>query len=339
MEPDSAEKKEKAGVLAIVYDYDGTRAQDSTNAFVKAHGGDPVKDLFPKYVENGQNGYSVGVSYSTIMVDWSKSQPPENRISKKSLAAFGASLQEFPGAENEFARKRAEYEKKYPDLEVKFVIASTGMKDLVANTPSGKAADEVWASHFLYDKQGDMAGFNRPLDPVGKVEVLRAIRKGVTPEELSTNPFLSAPVVMNSHVRESERPPAKPTHIVYVGDGDTDGYAMEECSRSGDMSLAVYEPGNDRARQKAEKMVRPDLAQAALPADFSKGSSFDLALDQMAEKLAQKIHAEAAELARSRQKDSHTAEAEVAQRAFPGKQLTGAATRRENSQAMETTTS
>ncbi|MDE1170577.1 MAG: hypothetical protein PW734_05085 [Verrucomicrobium sp.] len=289
----------------IVRDYDKTIGPDTTDSFTKFLGREPAKELYPSYVENGKKGYGVGVSFCKTVTDFSNRL--EAPITRTLLEAYGPQHPEYPGAAEFVLRKKAELEAAYPGtVHVRNAIASTGIRELLAQTPSGRVADAIYASQFNFNDEGvvppdpskpqdALVGFRKPLEPLQKVEVLAAIERGVMPHALAQNPFAASPTGANDFVaaRAEGQHAKRKVLLITFGDGNTDDWAAQETLLKGGKFIAVHEPGSEPAKKKAETLRAAGLTETVVPADYRQGSELDQAFDAIVHQAIAAIEAPA----------------------------------------------
>ena len=86
--------------IAVVFDFDDTLVHDSTTDFLESLGVD-TKTFWR--VDNKKlldDGWDTVPSYMHQMIEWSKSQGTEKRITKKKLEAFGKKVHFFDGVQS-----------------------------------------------------------------------------------------------------------------------------------------------------------------------------------------------------------------------------------------------
>ena len=73
--------------------------------------------------------------------------------------------------------------------------------------------------------------------------------------------------------------------MVYFGDGETDVPCMKLIKQLGGTSIAVYEPGNEKKKESARKLIKQDRVNFVCPADYSQSSSLDTLVKAIINKL------------------------------------------------------
>jgi hypothetical protein len=74
--------------------------------------------------------------------------------------------------------------------------------------------------------------------------------------------------------------------MVFIGDGETDIPCMRLVKDQGGHAIAVYAPRKQGAKEKATKLVEDGRGTLAATADYREGSTVDVAVKAMIDKIA-----------------------------------------------------
>lgn len=65
------------------------------------------------------------------------------------------------------------------------------------------------------------------------------------------------------------------SNMIFIGDGETDIPCFSLVKEKGGVSIAVYQPSTDGAKEKGEKLIRDGRVHCAFQADYSAGKNLD----------------------------------------------------------------
>lgn len=124
-------------------------------------------------------------------------------------------------------------------------LLSSGVSVLLEKTKYASFFKKIYATKFQYDENGEAIGISYLMSDKNKVEAIKEIIRdqGFSRDDCS--------------------------HIIYIGDGLTDFYAMEYVKKSGGTTIFVYLDGNNKS---IEEMRRKDVVSFFAKADFSLNS-------------------------------------------------------------------
>ena len=75
------------------------------------------------------------------------------------------------------------------------------------------------------------------------------------------------------------------SHMVFIGDGETDVPCMRLVKSQGGHSIAVYKSSTKGAKTKANQMVADGRATLAAITDYTENSTLDIAVKLMIDKV------------------------------------------------------
>ena len=198
-------------------------------------------------------------------------------ITKESLRKWGESITFFNGVESWFKRI-AEFGREQGVI-VEHYINSSGLKEIIEGTPIANEFKALFACSYYYDKAGNAMWPASAVNYTNKTQFLFKINKGIF--------SISDSVKINESIPEEEkRVPFN--NMIYFGDGETDVPCMKLVRQMGGSSIAVYEPGNHKKEEIAERLFNQSRVDYFSPADYSSGAD----LDQLVKAIICKIKAD-----------------------------------------------
>lgn len=266
--------KENKPIIALIYDFDGTLSPRNMQeySFIQAIGQND-KEFWGKAQEMADKQDSDNILvYMLLMLQ--KAKETGLPIRKEIFQKFGESVELFNGVANWFKRIN-EYGKAH-GVKIEHYINSSGNKEIIEGTKIAKEFKAIFASSFYYDNNGDALWPAAAVNYTNKTQFLFKINKGIFSVKDS--------IITNSSVPEEKKRVAF-TNMVYFGDGETDVPCMKLIKQLGGTSIAVYEPGNEKKKESARKLIKQDRVNFVCPADYSQSSSLDTLVKAIINKL------------------------------------------------------
>ena len=269
-------KQQEKPIVAMIYDFDGTLAPGNMQEydFLKEIGIEDKDDFWREVVEmqKEQDAPEV-ITYMRMMIE--KSNNPENPrpITKNAFKKYGATIPLFKGVREWFAQTRKLGEAM--GIQIEHYINPSGLQEMVEGSPIGHEFKHIYASRFMYDKDGRAVWPAAAIDFTAKMQILYMINKGV--EHICDNKEI------NNFMAMSERR-IPFDHMIYFGDGLTDIPSMKLLQEQGGFTIAIYTPEHEK---QTLDLVKRNIINFACKADYSKGES----LYQTVEAILQHIKA------------------------------------------------
>ena len=226
--------------------------------YMKAIGAD--KDAFwaANDALSEKNDASGILCYMLHMIREAKAK--DIHLSRDAFRKFGADVKLFEGVMDWFDLT-SEYGKLI-GLDVRHFINSSGLKEMIEGTPIADRFDGIYASSYLYDEAtGEPIWPAVAVDYTTKTQFIFKINKGI--KEVSDTRQV------NKYVPKEDRP-VPFTHMIYIGDGTTDVPCMKVVKDHGGHSIAVYRPGDNDAKARAEHLIREQRVNFACPANYRR---------------------------------------------------------------------
>lgn len=268
--------------VALIYDFDGTLSPGNMQEFgyMKAIGADKEAFWAANDRLTRENDASGILCYMLLMLREAKAHGIT--LSRDMFRRFGADVKLFDGVRDWFGCIRA-YGSSI-GLDIRHFINSSGLKEMIEGTPIASAFDGIYASSFLYDAEtGEPVWPSVAVDYTTKTQFIFKINKGI--REVSDTRKI------NAFVPYDERP-VPFSHMIYFGDGTTDIPSMKVVKDRQGHSIAVYKPGDEPAKQTAERLINEGRVNFACPANYREGKMLDKLTRRILDKIAADIEFE-----------------------------------------------
>jgi phosphoserine phosphatase len=265
--------------FAICYDFDGTLAPGNMQE----------RDFIPSiqmttksfWTEVKQrceihNADNILI-YMGLMLE--KAKAAHVSVRKTDFSNYGHQLSFFPGVDDWFSRIN-KYGKD-SGLRVTHHIISSGIREMIAGTKIAKYFKDIYASSFCYDHHGVAEWPALALNYTTKTQYLFRINKGVHQvyDHAKINDFVP-----------HDKRPVPFSHIVFIGDGETDIPCFRLVKEQGGHSIAVFRPHTAAAKARSEQILNDGRVQFVAPADYSESKTIDRIIKSIMEKVAASEH-------------------------------------------------
>ncbi len=271
-------------VVAIAYDFDGTLAPGYMQEYdfipnLKIANEEFWEESNRQARANDMDGV---LSYMLLML--TKAKEKGISVKKDDFIRYGQSIHFFEGVEDYFERINKYGESR--GLKVEHSIISSGLREFVAGTSIAKYFTNIFASGFVYDKNGVACWPALAINYTNKTQFLFRINKGIK------NSYDNS--LINKRIPKDQR--AVPfQNLIYIGDGETDVPAMKMVKLQGGTAITVYNPsvpvskdGSHTPRELCVELIAENRADYMAPADYRDGQP----LSRIVEKVIDKIAAE-----------------------------------------------
>lgn len=260
-------KNRKIATMAICYDFDGTLSPgymqeygffmglpqkdrktfwQKSNALAKEKNADPILTYMLRMIEEASN---VGLGLGTT---------------HKDFRAYGKDIKFFNGVPNWFKRIAVYAAEK--GVQLNHYIISSGLKEIVEGSKIGRCFKEIFACSFIHGVNDAAKWPAQVVNFTTKTQYLFRINKGS--EDISDT------ISVNGYIAPEDRP-VPFSHMIYIGDGETDVPCMRLVKEQGGHSIAVYAPGRKKAHATALGLFKDGRVNYVVPADYSEGKLLD----------------------------------------------------------------
>ncbi|MGL4525146.1 MAG: HAD family hydrolase [Spirochaetia bacterium] len=248
--------------VALIYDFDGTLANSNIqeSSFIPSVG--MCKTAFWNLAEARakEKDMESVLAYMTLMLD--KANEKNQKITVDYLREHGKQHDEklfegLAGKDNWFCSLKKMAQKKFPEVILEHYIISAGIKEMIEGSSIAHQFEHIYASSFMYDKDGLAQYPAVVVNYTGKTQFLYRINKGV--KEVYNDHDV------NKYVPKEARP-VPFEHMIYIGDGLTDVPAMKMVSDKGGFTIGVYGKGTKHVK----KMFHDKRIDYYCKADYSR---------------------------------------------------------------------
>jgi len=257
---------------ALIYDFDGTLARGNMQevTFIPSVGMG-IGDFWGEAdrLTRESDGDNI-LMYMQLMLQ--RARENGEPITRKMLREHGQDVKLFDGLKTDLTGpgwfERIDAFGRQYGLEIEHYIVSAGLEEMIDGCPIRGAFRHVFASKFVYDRDGVAIWPAVGVNYTTKTQYLFRINKGVL------NHYEHEQI--NKFMPDAERP-VPFDRMIFIGDGDTDVPTMKMMHTKGGFSIAVYDPRNSKRDQdKIYGLISEDRVNFVAAADYREGSPLDL---------------------------------------------------------------
>lgn len=258
----------KNNVIAIIYDFDKTLSTDDMQnfSFIPALGMESEEFWASTARLTKETGIENILSYMYMMIE--ECRKKNIPLTREYLNSLGRDVKFFEGVTTWFKRINAYAEEQGYIIE--HYIVSSGTKEIIEGTSIAKEFKVIYASEFLFDKEGIATWPKVAINYTAKTQYIFRVAKGIL------DPYDH--VGVNSNV--PKRIPYR--NMIYIGDGLTDVPCMTLLKEKGGRSIAIYPRGN---KEKVAQLVEEGRVNYICRGDYSANSEIEkiirLIIDQI----------------------------------------------------------
>lgn len=257
----------KNTIIALIYDFDKTLCDRDMQeySFIPNLGLTPTEfwSETDKLAKENKMDKILACMYMMLK----KSNELEKPLKRENFNKLGNTIEFYKGIEDWF--KRINDYGEQIGVTVEHYIISSGNKEIIEGTPIGKYFKEIYASEFLYNKEGIAVWPAMSVNYTTKTQFLSRINKGVL--DVSEDNILNAKML-----DENRRISTK--NMIYIGDGFTDIPSMRMVREKGGYSIAVYQ--KDKT-DTVKTLLKEDRVDYITEADYRENSQIDIIIKEM----------------------------------------------------------
>jgi phosphoserine phosphatase len=268
--PDSAYLPVRSPLrAAIVYDFDGTLARGNLQerSFIPEIAGQSHDEFWldVRKAARAHNADEILV-YMHKMIECARAagQP----LTQAHLRRHGQNPDLFDGLDHWFDRIDAFAADQ--GLELDHYVVSSGIHEMIEGCSIYPRFRQVFASRFLYDRQGVAMWPAVAINYTTKTQFLFRINKGIE--------SIWETEAVNRWIPEARRPlPFE--RMIFLGDGDTDIPCMRLVASQGGCAVAVLDPyrwSDPLGVARIHTLIAEDRVSFVAPADYLPGSQLDV---------------------------------------------------------------
>ena len=245
--------------VALIYDFDGTLSPRNMQefGFIEAL----KKDASSFWAEctklSVENNADAILCYMWLLLKEAKKEGI--CLTREKFQEFGSRVELLDGVKewfklvNEYGAAKG--------LNIEHYINSSGLIEMIEGTPIAKEFKHIYACSYLYDESGNAIWPGVAVNFTTKTQFLFKINKGI--DSISDNTRI------NEFIEQDKRP-VQFKHIIYFGDGETDIPCMKLINEKGGHAIAVYNPGDEKKKRTAEKLIKEGRVNFVCPADYTE---------------------------------------------------------------------
>ena len=268
--------------IAVIFDFDDTLAPDSTSAFLQSLNVD-VQDFWRQRVDALiQKDWDPIPAYLFQMIEASRNGA-HGPITRERLQKWGAQVCFYAQAPTIFDRLRNLASKLNPDIQLHFYLISSGISDILKNTPIAHHFTDIWACDFHYDQNEQIAFPKKVVSFTDKTRYIFQIAKGLVGDAFRNQPF----AVNRKISPHSLRIPFD--QMIFVGDGYTDIPCFSLVRKAGGIAIGVYDNDDREKWGRAWGFIEDERVSNLVPADYSEKSALSNSLAMALESLVRRI--------------------------------------------------
>lgn len=251
----------KKPIIALIYDYDGTLSPGNMQefGFIQAVGKTAAEfwDMSNR-IAVGQDASNV-LSYMKLMYD--EAHKAGIPLRRERFHEFGKHIELYDGVREWFGLIN-EYGAQH-GVRVEHYINSSGLTEIIEGSPIASEFKHIFAGSFIYNEKGEAEWPGIAVDYTAKTQFLFKITKGIFSAQ-------DTKMVNSSIADDKKRIPF--SHMIYMGDGETDVPCMKIVGMFGGHSIAVFNPSDEKKSKVANKLHRQGRVNFVAPAVYTKDS-------------------------------------------------------------------
>ena len=244
--------------ISVVFDFDSTLATDTFDALVGCLGLSR-KEFDERYVEPLGDGWDGIIRRGFALLE--AADDVGEPLTEELIARAAKSVRIFDGALEMPDRLRGLARELDAELELEFVVLSSGYAEIIKATGIGEAFDRVWAGTFAF-RDGRAFAVKRIVSHFAKALYLEALAKGI--DVNGSN----GPEQASSHVAMSDMHTPL-DQMIYLGDGLSDLNAFGFLASHGGLCIAIdkdehfdHEDAMDET-QRVDNLAGPSYAEGS----------------------------------------------------------------------------
>lgn len=183
------------------------------------------------------------------------------RLTYEYLKSFGKDIKYYNGVKEWF--KKINAIGKELGYEVEHYVISSGFRELLEGATIAKYFKRIYANFYAYDKEGKAIWPAQVVNYTTKTQYIYRVRKNMLDNLASVDEI-------NRKIPDEEELPF--SHMIYLGDSETDIPSFKMIKTRGGRAICVYAPGSEKARNVAERCLKEGRVNHFAPADYRENS-------------------------------------------------------------------
>jgi phosphoglycolate phosphatase-like HAD superfamily hydrolase len=279
-----------SGKIALVFDCDGTIAEDTTTRVLRAVGIAP--NSFWRQVRRlEQEGWDAPLAYMHLLIKQSEANQSQ-KITRQTFIDVGKRIQFSKGIPRFFKDIRKHVRDNYGKygITLGIFVISSGFEEVIRASRLASLVDDIFGCRFSYQGRNNAISFPKAsVTFTEKTKFMFAINKGVSSADLCKDPY-----AVNDYILPTDRV-VPLQNMIYIGDGPTDVACMSLLKKEGCEIFAVYTPPRQGVPKSTHELARQGrFTRGPFTRDYSPRSDLRRALESEIDGYAQRIHGEIA---------------------------------------------
>lgn len=257
-------EENKPITVALIYDFDGTLSPGNMQEydFIPAVGKSNAEFWEESNVIAEAQDADPIMTYMAKMIECAREKGLS--LKREAFRESGKNIKYYEGVREWFGRMNAYGATK--GLNIQHYINSSGIKEMIEGTDIAGEFRNIYASSFLYDKDGAAYWPAVGVNYTNKTQFIYKINKGIE--------SVSDTKMVNQYLEEEKRP-VQFKNMIFIGDGTTDIPCMRLVKSQGGHSIAVYDPGDEKSCRTMRTLIDEGRATYVCPADYREGGEID----------------------------------------------------------------
>lgn len=251
--------------VAIMYDFDKTLCTRDMQEYslIPSLGYERLGDFWKEVTDLAQKNSMDGIAAYLYLLQ-KKFASINEPLTKEHFKNLGENIELYDGLMTWFDRINA-YGKSL-GLEVEHYVISSGMQEIIEQSPIAEQFKKIYACRYYYDENGIAVWPAQIVNYTTKTQYIFRINKQVLDESNSRD--------LNKYVEHNDRP-IPFSRMVYVADGITDVPCLKLVKEHGGKSIVVYNEKSAKAGMIASSLIRDKRADYIAAANYEENSDMD----------------------------------------------------------------
>ncbi len=273
---------DKQHIIAIIFDFDDTLASDSTTGLLTSCGIDT--DAFWEDANQLHNDFWDPVpAYLHKMIQLTHQPSSHCIITRELMQEWGRNAPLYPGVDAIFNDLTTRLRSITNTIALEFYIISSGIEEILHNTPIAHHFTDIWACQFLFDDTNKITFPKRIVSFTDKTRYIFHVAKGLIGTEARKKPF----AVNRKYPSKQLRIPYN--QMIFVGDGYTDIPCFSLVRDGGGIPLAVCDTIDRNRWGRVWNFLEEKRVLHWATANYTKGSTLYASLMMSLETIANNI--------------------------------------------------
>lgn len=265
--------------IALLYDFDKTLSYKDMQEYgffddLKIEDSKSFWGHVTQKAENEEMDHILTYLHEMIV----QTQARGIKLSREMLGRYGSQIEFYPGVLDWFKHINAIAEEL--NIELEHYIISSGLKEIIENTPIASYFKKIYACEYLYDDNGQAVWPKLSVNYTIKTQFLYRINKGILD--------INNDADLNRYQKEEDRP-IPFSHMIYVGDGFTDVPSMKLVKMNGGHAIAVV-PYGKKSTHESQTLFEDKRVDFVAEADYREGQEIDQIIQAIFKSLLAKKH-------------------------------------------------